>query len=149
MVIFQFVFAAITINLAGGALLGRMNFLAWVFFVPLWCAHCSPFVARRLTRTACRITFSYTIGAFSIWAGGFLFQRGVIDYSGGYVIHVSSGTAGWVAAAVVGPRLDKDRIDHRPHSILFVLIGACILWIGWFGFNGGTLPRFQRRRGRS
>lgn len=67
MVYFQFVFAAITIALIAGALLGRMNFTAWVIFVPLW------------------LTLSYSVGAFSIWAGGFLFQLGVIDYSGGYV----------------------------------------------------------------
>jgi Amt family ammonium transporter len=76
MIYFQFVFAAITIVIMAGAFLGRMNFNAWMIFVPLW------------------ITFSYTIGAYSLWGGGFLFQRGVIDYSGGYVIHLSSGTAG-------------------------------------------------------
>ena len=119
MVYFQFVFAAITIVILGGALLGRMNFRAWMIFVPLW------------------ITFSYTIGAYSLWGGGFLFQRGVIDYSGGYVIHLSSGTAGFVAAHWVGPRLAADREDSRPNNILCVLIGAGILWIGWNGFNGG------------
>ena len=76
MVYFQFVFAAITLVLIAGSLLGRMNFLAWMVFVPLW------------------LTFSYTVGAFSVWGGGFLYTLGVIDYSGGYVIHVSSGTAG-------------------------------------------------------
>jgi len=119
MVYFQFVFAAITLVLLAGALLGRMNFLAWMIFVPLW------------------LTFSYTIGAFSLWGGGFLWQKGVIDYSGGYVIHLSSGTAGFVAAAVVGPRPAIDREDHRPNNTLLVLVGAGILWIGWNGFNGG------------
>ncbi len=119
MVYFQFVFAAITVVIMAGAFLGRMNFLAWMVFVPLW------------------ITFSYTIGAFSIWAGGFLFQKGVIDYSGGYVIHLSSGTAGYIGAAVIGPRLASDREDKRPNNTLFVLVGAGILWIGWNGFNGG------------
>lgn len=119
MIYFQFVFAAITIVILAGALLGRMNFTAWMVFVPLW------------------ITFSYTIGAYSLWGGGFLFQRGVIDYSGGYVIHLSSGTAGFVAAHWVGPRLAADREDSRPNNILCVLVGAGILWIGWNGFNGG------------
>jgi Amt family ammonium transporter len=96
-----------------------MNFLAWMIFVPLW------------------ITLSYTVGAFSLWGGGFLATMGVIDYSGGYVIHVSSGTAGFVGAYWIGPRLDKDRLDHRPNNILLVLVGAGILWIGWNGFNGG------------
>lgn len=81
MVYFQFVFAAITLILIAGAVLGRMNFYAWMLFVPLW------------------LTFSYTIGAFSIWSPkGFLFQKGIIDYSGGYVIHLSAGVAGYTAA---------------------------------------------------
>ena len=96
-----------------------MNFLAWMIFVPLW------------------LTFSYTIGAFSLWAGGFLAKLGVIDYSGGYVIHLSSGTAGFIGALVIGPRLEVDREDKRPNNTLLVLVGAGILWIGWNGFNGG------------
>lgn len=119
MVYFQFVFAAITIVILAGGLLGRMNFTAWMIFVPLW------------------ITFCYSIGAYSLWGGGYLFQMGVIDYSGGYVIHVSSGTAGFVAAYFVGPRLTSDRENTRPNNMLCVLIGAGILWLGWNGFNGG------------
>ena len=85
MVYFQFVFAAITLILIAGALLGRMNFYAWMLFVPLW------------------LTFSYTIAAFSIWSpNGFLAKKGIIDYSGGYVIHLSSGAAGFTAAYWVG-----------------------------------------------
>lgn len=61
----------------------------------------------------------------------------MLDYCGGYVIHVSSGTAGFVAAALVGPRHPTDRADHRPSNLSFVIIGACILAIGWTGFNGG------------
>ncbi|URE47044.1 ammonium transporter 3 member [Musa troglodytarum] len=79
-VYFQCSFAAITVVLLAGSLLGRMNIKAWMAFVPLW------------------LTFSYTVGAFSLWGGGFLFQWGVIDYSGGYVIHLSSGIAGLTAA---------------------------------------------------
>jgi Amt family ammonium transporter len=119
MVYFQFVFAAITVIILAGAVLGRMNFTAWMIFVPLW------------------ITFSYTIGAYSIWGGGYLFQMGVIDYSGGYVIHISSGTAGFVAAHWIGPRLKEDREESRPSNMLAVLTGAGILWLGWNGFNGG------------
>jgi Amt family ammonium transporter len=102
-----------------GAFLCRMNFLAWVVFVPLW------------------LTLSYTVGAFSLWGGGFLFQKGVIDYSGGYVIHLSSGTAGFVGAYWIGPRLERDRRDFRPNNLLLVMVGGGILWIGWNGFNGG------------
>ena len=119
MVYFQFVFAAITLVLTAGAFLGRMNFLAWVIYVPLW------------------LTFSYCVVAYSIWGGGFLTVLGVIDYSGGYVIHVASGTAGFVGAWWIGPRLDADREDNRPNNIGSVLIGAGLLWLGWNGFNGG------------
>lgn len=80
LVYFQFTFAAITMILLAGSVLGRMNIRAWMAFVPLW------------------LIFSYTVGAFSLWGGGFLFHWGVIDYSGGYVIHLSSGIAGFTAA---------------------------------------------------
>jgi len=119
MAYFQFVFAAITLVIMAGAFLCRMNFLAWMVFVPLW------------------LTLSYTVGAFSLWGGGFLFQMGVIDYSGGYVIHLSSGTAGFVGAYWIGPRLAQDRRDNRPNNLLLVMVGAGILWTGWNGFNGG------------
>ncbi|CAL5358980.1 hypothetical protein CsSME_00049078 [Camellia sinensis var. sinensis] len=120
MVFFQFVFAAITLILIAGALLGRMNFYAWMLFVPLW------------------LTFSYTVGAYSIWCPqGFLAELGVIDYSGGYVIHLSSGVAGFTAAYWVGPRLTKDRERFPPNNILLMLAGAGLLWMGWTGFNGG------------
>ncbi|KAL1827422.1 hypothetical protein ACET3Z_005834 [Daucus carota] len=120
MVFFQFVFAAITLILIAGALLGRMNFVAWMIFVPLW------------------MTFSYTVGAYSIWSlGGWLSTRGIIDYSGGYVIHLSSGVAGFTAAYWVGPRATKDRQRFPPNNILLMLAGAGLLWMGWSGFNGG------------
>lgn len=80
MVFFQYAFAAVTVMLLAGSLLGRMNIRAWMVFVPLW------------------ITFSYSVGTFSIWGGGFLFQWGIMDYSGGYVVHLASGAAGYTAA---------------------------------------------------
>ncbi|MCE5359961.1 ammonium transporter [Candidatus Igneacidithiobacillus taiwanensis] len=119
MVYFQFVFAAITLVIMAGAFLGRMSFKAWMIFVPLW------------------LTFSYTVGAFSLWGGGFLSTLGVIDYSGGYVIHLSAGVAGFVGAAVIGPRLARDRENFQPNNVLLMLVGAGILWLGWNGFNGG------------
>ncbi|XP_031498876.1 ammonium transporter 2-like [Nymphaea colorata] len=117
---FQFMFAAITIILLAGSVLGRMNIRAWMAFVPLW------------------LIFSYTVGAFSLWGGGFLFQWGVVDYSGGYVIHLSSGTAGFVAAYWVGPRLRGDKERFPPNNVLLMLAGAGLLWLGWSGFNGGA-----------
>ncbi|KAH7834741.1 hypothetical protein Vadar_019160 [Vaccinium darrowii] len=119
MVWFQCVFAAITLVLLAGSLLGRMNIKAWMLFVPLW------------------LTFSYTVGAFSLWGGGFLYHWGVIDYSGGYVIHLSSGIAGFTAAYWVGPRSLNDRERFPPNNVLLMLAGAGLLWLGWAGFNGG------------
>jgi ammonium transporter, Amt family len=119
LVFFQFVFAAITVIILAGALIGRMNFKAWVLFVPLW------------------TTLVYTVGAFSLWGGGWLAALGAVDFSGGYVIHLAAGTSGFVAAAVIGPRLQRDREHFKPNSILMALAGAGILWLGWNGFNGG------------
>jgi len=119
LVYFQFVFAAITPLLFMGSIIGRMKFKAWLLFVPLW------------------ITFVYAINAALLWGGGFLAQKGAVDYSGGYVIHLSAGVAGFVAAAVVGPRLKRDRIAATAHNLPLVAVGAGILWLGWNGFNGG------------
>jgi Amt family ammonium transporter len=119
LVYFQFVFAAITVILLAGAVLGRMNFKAWMLFTPLW------------------ITFVYTVPAFAIWGGGWLAQMGAVDYSGGYVIHVAAGISGVVAAAVVGPRLQRDRESNTPSNLLMAIVGGGLLWLGWNGFNGG------------
>ncbi|XP_062165941.1 ammonium transporter 3 member 1-like [Alnus glutinosa] len=119
MVFFQYAFAAVTVILLAGSVLGRMSIKAWMVFVPLW------------------ITFSYSVGAFSVWGGGFLFQWGVMDYSGGYVVHLASGAAGFTAAYWVGPRLKEDREEFPPNNLLLSLAGAGILWMGWTGFNGG------------
>src|SRR6202035_4084547 len=119
LVYFQFVFAAITVIILAGSVLGRMNFTAWMIFCPVW------------------MTLVYTVGAFSLWGGGWLSVLGAQDFSGGYVIHLAAGTSGVVAAWVVGPRLQADRDNFPPNSILVALIGAGILWLGWNGFNGG------------
>lgn len=123
-----------------------MNFLAWVIFVPLW------------------LTCSYTVGAFSIWGGGFLFQRGVMDCepfflflfhlgeqeltscwpdSGGYVIHLSSGTAGFIGSYWIGPRLAADRANFQPNNVLMAMAGAGILWMGWTGTVSKYSPPSQ------
>src|ERR1700736_4451851 len=118
LVYFQFVFAAITVIILGGALLGRISFRAWALFVPLW------------------ITLVYSVGAFSLWGGGWLSSAGAVDYSGGYVIHVAAAVSAFVAAAVVGPRLMKDR-GSKPSNIMMAVAGGGLLWLGWSGFNGG------------
>ena len=116
---FQFVFAAITPILALGSVLGRVNFKAWLPFTALW------------------ITFVYTVNAFLIWGGGYFGLHGALDYSGGYVIHLSAGISGFVAAAVIGPRLQRDREIDAPNNMAMVAVGAGLLWLGWNGFNGG------------
>jgi Amt family ammonium transporter len=106
MVYFQFVFAAITVIILAGSLLGRISFKAWALLVPLW------------------ITLVYSVGAFSIWGGGWLSQMGAVDFSGGYVIHV--------AAAVL-----RDRQHTSPSNLIMAVAGGGLLWLGWSGFNGG------------
>src|ERR1700730_3791701 len=119
LVFFQFVFAAITVIILAGSVLGRMNFKAWVIFCPIW------------------MTFVYTIGAFSLWGGGWLATLGAVDFSGGYVIHLAAGTSGFLGAGVFGPRRQAPRDSPPPNNFLVALAGAGILWLGWNGFNGG------------
>ncbi len=119
LVYFQFVFAAITPILALGSVLGRVNIKAWIPFCLLW------------------ITCVYCVDAFLIWGGGFFAQKGAVDFSGGYVIHLSAGVAGFVAAAVIGPRLQRDREIDAPNNVAMLAVGAGLLWLGWNGFNGG------------
>jgi ammonium transporter, Amt family len=106
-----------------------MNFKVWLIFVPLWS------------------TFAYAVNAFLVWGGGFWAQphpgansawtTGALDFSGGYVIHLAAGTSGFVAAAVIGPRLARDRQHAVPNNLPMAAVGAGILWLGWNGFNGG------------
>jgi hypothetical protein len=106
-----------------------MNFKVWLIFVPLWS------------------TFVYPINAFLVWGGRFwgqahagassLFSTGALDYSGGYVIHLAAGVSGFVAAAVIGPRLARDRERAVPNNLPMTAVGAGILWLGGNGFNGG------------
>jgi Amt family ammonium transporter len=116
---FQFVFAAITPLLFLGSVIGRMNFKVWLLFVPLWSS------------------LAYSVNAFLLWGGGWWAARGALDYSGGYVIHLAAGTTGFVAAAVIGPRLARDRARAVPNNLPLAAVGAGVLWLGWNGFNGG------------
>src|SRR5215468_6344006 len=116
---FQFVFAAITPILFIGSVIGRISFKVWMIFVPLW------------------ITFAYAVNAFLLWGGGYWAGKGALDFSGGYVIHLAAGVSGFTAAAIVGPRLKKDREKAIPNNLMFVAVGAGLLWLGWNGFNGG------------
>jgi Amt family ammonium transporter len=116
---FQFVFAAITPLLFLGSVLGRIKFSAWCLLVPLWS------------------TFVYGVDAFLLWGGGYFAQEGSLDFSGGYVIHMSAGVSGFVAAWLLGPRLLRDRQHAVPNNLVVAAVGAGILWLGWNGFNGG------------
>jgi len=116
---FQFVFAAITPLLFLGSVLGRIKFSAWCLLVPLWS------------------TFVYGVDAFLLWGGGYFAQEGSLDFSGGFVIHMSAGVSGFVAAWVLGPRLARDRKNAIPNNLVMAAVGAGILWLGWNGFNGG------------
>jgi ammonium transporter, Amt family len=116
---FQFVFAAITPLLFMGSVLGRIKFSAWCILVPVWS------------------TVVYGVDAFLLWGGGYFAQEGALDYSGGYVIHMSAGVSGFVAAWVLGPRLLRDRQHALPNNLVMACVGAGILWLGWNGFNGG------------
>ncbi|WP_054842779.1 ammonium transporter [Vulcanisaeta distributa] len=119
LIFFQFVFAAITPALMVGALIERMNFKAWMLFVPLWSL------------------LVYSPVAFWLWGGGgWLMQLGVVDFSGGYVIHVDAGIAAFIAAALVGERLVEER-KLQPHNLTQVAAGLGLVWLGWNGFNGG------------
>lgn len=115
---FQFVFAAITPLLFIGAIIERMSFKAWLIIVPAWSL------------------LVYSVLAYWMFAGGWLNQLGAVDFSGGYVIHLSAGVAALAAAIAIGPRAIGKR-NLRPSNMVFVLIGTGLLWLGWMGFNGG------------
>jgi Amt family ammonium transporter len=102
-----------------GSVLGRIKFSAWCLLVPLWS------------------TIVYGVDAFMLWGGGYFAQEGSLDFSGGYVIHMSAGVSGFVAAWLLGPRLLRDRQHAVPNNLVVAAVGAGILWLGWNGFNGG------------
>ena len=122
-------FAIITVALISGAIADRAKFSAWVVFVPIW------------------VTLVYCPLAFMVWGGGLLGEEGAIgsvvgeaiDFAGGTVVHINAGVAALVLALIIGKRkgFGKDP-SQRPHNIPFVMLGATLLWFGWFGFNGGA-----------
>ncbi|MEY2116823.1 MULTISPECIES: ammonium transporter [Rhodanobacter] len=121
-VAFQATFAGITGALIVGALAERMRFRAVLLFTAIW------------------FTFAYLPIAHMVWAGpsGFLFARGALDFAGGTVVHINAGVAGLVGAWLVGPRLGFGREPMKPHNVTFTMVGAALLWVGWFGFNAGS-----------
>jgi ammonium transporter, Amt family len=122
-------FAIITVALISGAIADRARFSSWALFVPIW------------------VTLVYCPLAFMVWGGGLLSEDGAIgswtgkaiDFAGGTVVHINAGMAGLILALILGKRkgFGKDPAQ-RPHNIPFVMLGAALLWFGWFGFNGGA-----------
>jgi Amt family ammonium transporter len=119
---FQAMFAGITVALVSGAMVERVRFHVYLLFVLLW------------------TTFAYDPLAHWVWGSdGWLHALGALDFAGGTVVHVSAGTAALVAAIVIGQRRDLGaRTPLLPHNVPFTLVGAGLLWFGWFGFNGGS-----------
>jgi Amt family ammonium transporter len=118
--VFQLMFAIITTAIISGAFAERMRFSVFVAFILLW------------------VTLVYTPIAHWVWGGGWLGQLGALDFAGGTVVHISSGFSGLVAALVLGKRLGKGRETIMPHNLPMTVLGAALLWIGWFGFNAGS-----------
>ena len=116
-IVYQLTFAAITVALASGSYVERMKFSAWVLFSILW------------------FTFAYVPIAHWVWGNGFLAQLGALDFAGGTVVHINAGVAGLVGAIMLGRRKDA---TYKPNNLPFVVIGAGLLWFGWFGFNAGS-----------
>lgn len=118
---FQMMFAMITAALITGSVVGRMNTKALFLFIVLW-----------------SFAVYYPL-AHMVWgAGGFLSSIGSVDFAGGNVVHISSGISGLVLALMLGRRRGYEHVKYRVHNIPFVLLGAGLLWFGWFGFNAGS-----------
>lgn len=118
---FQATFAGITCALVVGSVAERVRFSAVMVFTLLW------------------MTLSYIPIAHMVWApGGWLFERGALDFAGGTVVHINAGVAGLVGAWVVGQRMGYGRESMQPHNLPMAMIGASLLWVGWFGFNAGS-----------
>jgi Amt family ammonium transporter len=118
--IYQMTFAIITVALVAGSVADRLRFSAFLLFCVFW------------------LLLVYVPIAHWVWGGGFLGAHGVIDFAGGLVVHVNAGVAGLVAAYVVGSRRGYGSENLSPHDLTLAVIGTGLLWVGWFGFNGGS-----------
>src|SRR5690606_37526632 len=119
--VFQMMFAILTPALISGALADRVKFTAWGLFVALW------------------VTVVYFPVAHWVWgSGGWAFELGVIDFAGGTAVHINAGAAALGVILVIGRRIGFKKDPMRPHSLPLVMLGAALLWFGWFGFNSGS-----------
>jgi Amt family ammonium transporter len=120
-VAFQATFAGITCALIVGSFAERMKFSAVLLFSALW------------------FTFCYLPIAHMVWGvGGYLLDKGALDFAGGTVVHINAGVAGLVGAYMLGKRIGYGKESMTPHSLTLTMVGACMLWVGWFGFNAGS-----------
>ena len=128
---FQMTFAIITPALICGAFVDRMKFSAMLVFMALWSL------------------LVYSPIAHMVWSGdgGFLWDMGVLDFAGGTVVHINAGVAGLVTALVLGPRLGYGKEPMAPHNLTLTIMGAAMLWVGWFGFNAGSAVAADGRAG--
>ncbi|MGO8953818.1 MAG: ammonium transporter [Rhodomicrobium sp.] len=118
--IYQMTFAVITVALVAGSVAERMRFSAFLWFSALW------------------LVFVYVPIAHWVWGGGFLAKAGLLDFAGGTVVHINAGIAGLVAALVLGKRRGYGSENLAPYDLSMAVIGTGLLWVGWFGFNGGS-----------
>jgi Amt family ammonium transporter len=129
-VMFQLCFAIITPALIAGAFAERMKFSALLLFIALWSL------------------VVYAPVAHWVWEpGGWLASKGVLDFAGGTVVHINAGISGLVAAIIVGPRAGFGREPMPPHNLVLTVVGASLLWVGWFGFNAGSAVAADGRAG--
>jgi Amt family ammonium transporter len=118
--LYQMAFAVITVALVVGSVADRMRFSAFLLFSALWLA------------------FVYVPIAHWVWGGGFLGAAGVLDFAGGTVVHINAGVAGLTAALLLGPRRGYGSENLAPFDLSMAVVGTGLLWVGWFGFNGGS-----------
>ncbi|WP_290032363.1 ammonium transporter [Acinetobacter pittii] len=120
-VIFQMTFAIITVAILSGSVADRMKYSAFMVFIAVW------------------VLVVYAPITHWVWAAdGWLFKAGALDFAGGTVVHINSGVAGLVAAYMLGKRIGLGRESMAPHNLTLTVVGASLLWVGWFGFNGGS-----------
>lgn len=120
-VIFQMTFAIITVAIISGSIADRMKYSAFMIFIAAW------------------VILVYAPITHWVWAAdGWLFKAGALDFAGGTVVHINAGVAGLVAAYMLGKRTGLGRESMAPHNLTLTVIGASLIWVGWFGFNGGS-----------
>jgi len=119
-IVFQGTFAAITVAIASGSIIGRMKYSSWLLFTAIW------------------TLVVYAPIAHMVWGGGYLMNAGALDFAGGTVVHMNGGLAGLVLAILIGKRKGHNKLAMKPMSIMLTSLGAALLWFGWFGFNAGS-----------